>query len=84
MIEEIIDCLESVGVITDGVTGDTDLMELLEESVMFISFIIEIENHFQIEVGDEYFMPQRLGTVNDVIEMVKNERVGVTSDKLII
>ena len=38
---------------------------------MFITMIIELENHFGIEIPDEYLLPEmlsNLGSLTDIVE----------------
>ena len=59
----------------DGLTGDTDLREWIVDSMMFISFIVELENEFSIQIPDnllEYDTISSLDGLLNIIESLKD------------
>ena len=55
----------------DDINKEAKLIDLLEDSVTFITFIVEIESYFDIEVPDKYLMPENLTTLEDLIYMIE-------------
>lgn len=54
--------------------GIEELDYYIEDSIMFISFIVEVEQEFAIEISDEYLEIGRLNTVEDVVNMIISEK----------
>ena len=48
----IITCFQNVGIMIplDDISDDLEIQEYIEDSIMFITMIIELENHFGIEI----------------------------------
>ena len=70
---DIIKIIESLGVFAEDNADGTLLLEnVIEDSIQFISFIIEIEQIFSVEIPDEYLIPERMNTINDVCSLVEN------------
>ena len=51
-------------------TMDIDLLELNVDSIMFIHIIIELEDHFNIEIPDEYLLLTELNTVSKMVNLI--------------
>ncbi len=69
----IITCFQNVGIMIplDDISDDLEIQEYIEDSIMFITMIIELENHFGIEIPDEYLLPEmlsNLGSLTDIVE----------------
>ena len=47
-----------------GPEEDLDLREYIEDSIQFISAVVEIENQWDIELHDELLSPESLASVN--------------------
>ena len=73
ILERIKECLDNIGILSDDLNEDSSLLDILEESIMFITFIVELEEHFGIAISDEYLMPERLRKISDVIQMIQNQ-----------
>ena len=67
---ELMDSLLNIGIIVDKEFSELSLDEVIEDSLTFISFIIEIEEKMNIEVPDEYLQQGVLKTFADVEEMI--------------
>ena len=63
-------CFRNIGIIVDELNGDELLSDLLEDSLEFISYIVEVEQEFDIEISDEYFQPGQLVCITDVADMI--------------
>ncbi len=53
--KNIIEALETVGVLVDGSEEDVCLLDYDIESITFIAFIVELENRFCVQIPDKYF-----------------------------
>lgn len=71
MRSRIIACLQRLGFIVDEREENFELQEYLEDSVSFISFIVELESEFDIEIPDEYLMPDSMKTYKDVCAAIE-------------
>lgn len=69
MFERIVKCFKNIGIIIDE-TENIKLTEYLTDSVMFISFLVELENEFNLEIPDEYLLPNKLTSLDDVGNML--------------
>lgn len=78
MEEKIRDCLAQIGVIIDT-NRNFDLIEVIEDSLMFVSLIVELESAFDIEIPDEFLLPERLNTFDDLKTMI-TELQGKSND----
>ena len=67
---------------------DIDILEYVDliddlgmDSITFISIVVEIEAHFDIEVPDEMLMLENFKCVDDIVSIVENE-LSKKSDKM--
>ncbi|WP_304432763.1 phosphopantetheine-binding protein [Acutalibacter muris] len=65
----IIECLNHLGILCDAESNFL-LSDIIDDSLLFVSMIVEIEQEFGIEIPDEYFQPDRLISFSDLVEMV--------------
>ena len=65
--------LNDIGVICDEekMEGDIDLRDYIIDSVLFIGFIVEIENKFNIELDDNFLLYDNLRSMNGFIQMIE-------------
>lgn len=64
--------LENVGIdIGNDLNLDTDLREYVNSSVLFISFIVEIEEMLHIEFPDELLLTDTLSSLGNLCKIVK-------------
>ena len=59
---------------------DTDIIEYVDliddlgmDSITFISIVVEIEAHFDIEVPDDMLLPEKFKCVDDIVSIVANK-----------
>ena len=59
---------------------DIDLLEYVDlindlgmDSITFISIVVEIEAHFDIEVPDDMLLLEKFKCVDDIVSIVENE-----------
>lgn len=55
MEKKILQAIKNSGVQIDEYQGDLVLNDVLVDSLIFVSFFIEIEQLFDIEIPDEYY-----------------------------
>lgn len=70
MREKILKCLRDIGCDYDFLS-DQLLSEVIENSIMFISFIVELETEFFIQIPDEYLFIGSFKTLDDVCAMLE-------------
>ena len=68
MISVINDYLENVGL--ERIAIDGDLIGQLEDSLIFISFVIELEETFGVEFDDRALEPERFKTIKSLIPAI--------------
>lgn len=56
MIEEIKQAMENIGILTDDVTEDTLMGDILNDSLTFTSFYVELEVLMQIDIPEDIFL----------------------------
>lgn len=69
---EIVNLMVEAGELPDNIRLDTTFKELEIESVTFISIVVEIEDHFEIEFDDENMLISKYKTVEDFVNYVEN------------
>lgn len=72
--KDIINAMLNMGIFLDD-SEKTDAMllnDLLEDSLMFISFILELEEGLNIKIPDEYLLQDALKSIADVEEMIND------------
>lgn len=67
----IIICLNNIGVIVDNLNLEDRVENHLIDSISYISFIVELEQYFDIEIPDEYLGSQSIQSFRDVEEIIK-------------
>ena len=70
LTERLLLCFNNIGVFINP-KDNFLLSEVLEDSLLFVSMIIEMEQEFDIEIPDEYLAADRLTTFQDLEELVK-------------
>ena len=66
----IIKLLENNGVVIESDDGDLDLRNYSIDSVVFISFIVDLEHEFSIAIPDEYLTIELLQSINGLTNLV--------------
>lgn len=71
MKNKIIECMNNIGVfVEENLNDNCQLSELIQDSLTFITLIVELENTFYIEIPDNYLNYESLQTVDDVVQLV--------------
>lgn len=63
--------LDNIGIQIPNLDGEVFLADYIEDSMAFMSFILEIEEEFDIEVPDEYLSIDMLESVTDAVNMIR-------------
>lgn len=68
----VVKCLENVNIYIDVDDGidDVQLENYIESSIQFISFVVEIEKEFSIEIPDELLDINSFKTVDAVCNLL--------------
>lgn len=63
--ERILNCLEQVGIILESDTKfeNVELSDVLMDSIIFIQFIVALEEEFKINFPDEYLLIDKIGSL---------------------
>ena len=70
IFNKIIKCMVEIGIIIEAsLEGFID--EDIDDSLTYISFIVEIEEEFNISIPDEYLQADIIETYDDVAEMIQ-------------
>lgn len=68
---ELIQCLEMVGVFVPySEDNDVDLTAYQIDSVTFISLMVEVEDHFDIIIPDEYLTHETMKSLNGYANLI--------------
>lgn len=65
----IIECMKNIGIFVDE-AGDFEIQEYIDDSITFLTFIIELEQMFGIEIPDSYLTMNELNTLSDVRDLI--------------
>lgn len=55
-----------IGLFFDDISIDEDLQQVFTESIIFITFIIELEQAFNIQIPEQYLTPQMIGSLRQL------------------
>ena len=71
-ISDILALLYEEGIEIEYNGVDLDLRDYINDSIQFISFIVDLENRFAIEMPDEYLTYDAISSLHSFAEIVKN------------
>lgn len=66
----IIEELENLGIIIDISEEDTDLLSMEIDSITFITFIVALEERFEIQFPDEYLTMEVMNSLNGFSSLI--------------
>ena len=66
----IIEELENLGVIIDTSEEDMDLLSMEIDSITFITFIVALEEKFEIQFPDEYLTMEVMTSLNGFASLI--------------
>jgi len=69
----LMEIMVDMGIIcpTEDLTEDIDLRDYIYDSIIFISFIVEIESKFNVELGDEFLMYDNLQSMKGFVNLLE-------------
>jgi acyl carrier protein len=72
--ERLLGILEESGLYVEQKSSgeDLDLREYIVDSVQFMSFVVEIESQFNIEMPDEVLVYDKLGSLNGLAAIIES------------
>lgn len=68
---KIIECLNRVGILVDSKLTDININDYGVDSISFISFIVEVEKEFNIQIPDGYLYVDILQSLNGFANLVE-------------
>lgn len=71
MKERTIACLNEIGIFVDNDADNLPLSELVQDSLTFITMIVELEKVFGVEIPDEYLNYDSLQTLDDIVVLIE-------------
>ena len=71
LLKRIYKISEDIGIQIPNAGEEVFIADYIEDSIAFMSFILEIEEEFHIEVPDEYLSVDMLETFTDVANMIR-------------
>ena len=66
----IIEELENLGIIIDASEEDIDLLSMEIDSITFITFIVALEERFEIQFPDEYLTMEVMNSLNGFSNLI--------------
>jgi len=72
----LLNIIDEMGIVVDDDNNDFILNEYITDSLSFISFIIEIENQFNIEVPVELLLISKMNSFNAYCDTILSVVVG--------
>lgn len=66
----IIEEFENLGIIIDEKEDDVDLGSLEIDSITFISFIVAIEDRFDIQLPDDFLTMEIMNSLNGFVNLI--------------
>lgn len=78
-LDKIKKAFENVGIYTEGIDETNKLKEYLVDSLTFISFFVEIENIYDIEIPDNFYNQDTLEmSIGNLIKIISKCKGGET------
>lgn len=77
--EKVIECMRNIGIYMEE-EDDFELQDYIDDSVSFITFIVELEQQFAIEIPDSYLTMDSMSTLSDICNFIKavlDEKVSI-------
>jgi len=69
---KIVQCFNNLGILVDEEIENFVVSEFIEDSLAYVSFIVELEEIFSIDIPDEFLNNEALNTYEDVVQMIKH------------
>ena len=63
--------LEKIGIyINQEIDEDMELENYIQDSLQYMSFIVELEQHFNVEIPDDLLLFEHFEKVSDVVNII--------------
>ena len=69
--EKIISALEESGVLIDGSNEEANINQYFDDSIQFMTFLVNLENIFEIEFPNELLVFENFDNINNICEMIQ-------------
>ena len=70
----VLHCLENIGIDVSELVANTtthvNLLEYINESITYITFIVELEEKLNLQIPDEFLQIEKLTSLNGFLEML--------------
>lgn len=70
MYDKIRKCLVEIGIASELSLEGRFIDDDIEDSITYISFIVELEEQFEVSIPDEYLQTEMIETYDDVADMI--------------
>ncbi len=74
--ERVLKTLDEVGIFVDNTEEDNDLTNYIEDSIQFMSFVVKLEEEFEIEFPNELLIFDNFKTLDSIENMIQQLVVG--------
>lgn len=72
ILEGILECLNNIGIVCgDKIEPEEKIADYINDSISFITFVVELENYFQIEIAENYLVADEWVTFQNAIEIIQ-------------
>ena len=68
--DKMLACLHSLGVYADDQDMDAPLDTLIQDSITYVSFIVELENTLEIQIPDEFLSAASFDSLNALAQAI--------------
>ncbi len=68
--KKVIEIMEEVGVFIDGEVSENELNSYFDDSIHFMSFVVQLESEFQIEFPNEFLVFDSFNSLDNIAEMI--------------
>lgn len=68
LIDKVFECLKNLGIYVDLQDVERPLNSIIEDSLAYVSFIVELENVLGICIPDEFLTSGSFENLNDLVE----------------
>lgn len=69
---ELVEIAEENGILIDDF--EISIMEYIPDSITFISFIVAIEEKFDIEMPDDFLLIEKFGSIKELATVINDIR----------
>lgn len=71
MLDKIIEALDNAGVYIKDITGQEKLGDLIQDSLTYVTFVLEIERIFDVELDEDFYSDKVFeSTLVEIVEVL--------------